>query len=73
VQTRIEALYNEARDRRVTIFRRDDGTYGLLWEEYSDDPREQCWVIVGRRTESFIDTLETARREATGRLEQWRS
>ena len=68
----VEAFYNETRNRRVTGFQRDDGTYGLLWEEYSSDPYEQCWVIVGRRSESFIDTLETALRENTERLDQWR-
>jgi hypothetical protein len=64
----IETIYDASGKRRVTIFRRDDGTYGLYWEEYSDDPYEECFIASPGRGTSFIDTLETARREARGRI-----
>jgi len=55
-------------DTRVTIFRRPNGTYGLAWEQFSHDPYEECWIPSSRHPESFLDSLETARKEANGRL-----
>jgi hypothetical protein len=63
----IETIYDAGGKHRVTIFSREDGTYGLYFEEYSDDPYEECFVPT-IQSASFIDTLETARREAQGRL-----
>lgn len=58
----------ERGDRRVTIFRRPNGTFGLIWEHYSNDPYEECWIPDARVPETFCDTLQTAKREAQGRL-----
>ena len=64
----IERIYDADRRRRVRIYMRRNGSYGLYWEEYSDHAQDECFVPSAQGT-SFIDTLETARREARGRLE----
>jgi hypothetical protein len=68
MQENIETLYNTSRTWRVTIFRRADGSYGLDWEHYSDDPYEHCWIPDMRCSVSFFDTLKTAQCEAQGRM-----
>jgi hypothetical protein len=64
----IETIYNASGNRRIHVYRRDDGTYGLEWEEYSNHPYEKCWIPCPGVGVSFCDTFETAFREARGRL-----
>ena len=52
--------------RRVDIFRRRNGTYGF--EESYWHPRDRCWIPIGPQSDSFTDSLETALREAQGRV-----
>jgi hypothetical protein len=54
---------------RVSVFERPNGTYGLAWEFYSDDPDELCWIPDMRQPETFCPDLETAKREARDRIE----
>ncbi len=64
----IETIYDASQTERVIIFRRDNGTYGLTWEKFSSDPYELCWISCMKRSESILDNLETARREARALL-----
>jgi hypothetical protein len=64
----VETIHDASGKWRITILRREDGRYTLHWERFSDDPYEMCWIGVMNRGVSFFDTLETARREARGRL-----
>jgi hypothetical protein len=62
-------IYDSSKKRRVTIFRRDDGSFSFLEERFSDDPREQCWLPqTHRRSIPICDSFETATREAAGRI-----
>ena len=68
-QTDVEIIYSPDRGRRVTIFRRADGTFGFFEEYYSQDRFEDCWIpLFNRHTESYCDSLETVRREVYGRV-----
>lgn len=65
-----ETIYDAAQKRRVVLFRRDDGTFGFQEERFSSDPLEQCWLpFVERRSECRCDSLESAMREARGRID----
>lgn len=52
--------------RRVELFRRADGTYGFEESVWAED--EQCWIPVGGYVMSITDSLESAEREARGRV-----
>jgi hypothetical protein len=56
-------------NRRVIVFRRENGTYGFTEEHFSDEPLEQCWIPQRPDSESFCDSEETAVKEATGRVD----
>jgi hypothetical protein len=62
-----ETVYSADSKRRMNIYLRDEGCCELELEKYSDDPYEHCWIPYTKSI-SFCDTLETARREAVGRL-----
>lgn len=55
--------------RRVLIVERGPGLYGFEVEHFSDDPFEMCWIPFGRYSYSLCDSIETAEREAFGRVE----
>jgi hypothetical protein len=62
-----ETIYDQDKQRRVTIFQNQDGTFGFEEDYFSDDPLEQCWVskcFPGSRCGS----LDEARREVHGRV-----
>ncbi len=65
----VKEIYDADRSRRVVIYKRDDGTFGIEQEYFSNEPRELCWIPRGGRTESFLDSLERAEAEARGRFE----
>ena len=67
MQEVVETVYAPDNKRRVTIFKRANGSYGLEWEVYSDDPYELCWIPTPKFV-SICDGLDIARREARGRL-----
>jgi hypothetical protein len=62
-------LTMEMNNWRVRVFQRENGTYGLAWEHYSDDPDELCWIPDMSQPETFCADLETAEREARERIE----
>lgn len=64
----IRTIYSANRRERVSIFRREDGTYGYCEECFSEEPPERCWIPAGRRTESICSSEETVLREAIGRV-----
>ncbi|HLY72824.1 MAG TPA: hypothetical protein VKU80_01795 [Planctomycetota bacterium] len=65
-QTIVEMIYSPERNARVQVFHRDNGTFGFEEERFQKE--EQCWIPFGRYSESIIDSLESAIREATGRV-----
>ena len=62
------ATYSRDRSHRVFIFRRPDGTFGFEDQKYSSDSNEQCWLPVGRYSDSRTPSAEDALREAIGRV-----
>src|SRR6187401_1664898 len=62
------AIYSRDRSHRVFIFRRPDGTFGFEDQKYSSDSNEQCWLPVGRYSDSRTPSAEDALREAIGRV-----
>lgn len=63
----VEVLYALERDAMVEVFRRDDGTFGFSeWRFWRD---ELLWSPRGGLSEAVLDSLETALREAKGRVE----
>ena len=65
---KVRTRYSTDRSRRVTIHRRDDGTYGFCEEQFSDDPVENCWIPCRGHTNSFCSSEEIVIREAIGRV-----
>ena len=53
-------------NRKVEIFQREDGTFGFAELRFGAD--ENCWLQVGRYSIAIIDTLDSAIREAKGRV-----
>ena len=51
---------------RVTIFRRDDGTFGF--EHWKWGTPEQSWFVSGRFSECRVDTAHDAEMEARDRV-----
>ena len=53
---------------KVQLFRRANGTYGFTILRWSDEPLEQAWTPLGRYSYCVAADLETAEREALGRI-----
>lgn len=64
----IQTIYSENKKQRVTVFQREDGTFGFSEERFSEDELEMCWLPYSRNV-SFFDTLETALHETSSRLD----
>jgi hypothetical protein len=62
----VHTIWNAGKTRRVDVFQRADGTFGF--EQWSYDIEEQSWVPFGRHSYSFMDSKETAIREARSRV-----
>jgi hypothetical protein len=58
----VEALYDDARKRRVVIFRRPSGTFGYREEYHYQNEVAEGWASLGGRA-CYWDGLETAMRE----------
>ena len=68
----LERIYSSDRQRRIVIFRRDDGLFAYREEyhwvnDYDKDKPFEGWAKLppGR---SFFDSLEVARREVAARV-----
>ena len=55
--------------RKVSIFQRDDGTFGFEVLKWASDPLEQCWMPFGRYSHCIAPDEATAEREARNRVE----
>ncbi len=64
----IQTIYSDSKKQRVTVFQRDDETFGFLQEYFSEDEFEMCWVPIFTNW-SYFDTEETALREVYGRVD----
>jgi hypothetical protein len=62
----INVLYHDEQTRKVVIFQREDGNYGF--EEFRFGVKEQAWFPVGRYSEAFVESSESALREARARI-----
>lgn len=63
-------LYDLDKKRRVLILRNTNGAYSFVEESFSTDPYEQCWIPVTKgRSIPVCDSIETALREAKGRID----
>ena len=65
---RLREIYNTERTKRVAFYRRSPESFSFIEERWSDDEYERCWIL-GRWPDSICDSLETAIREATERIE----
>ncbi len=65
-QNVVEVIYSPERNAQVQIFRRGNGTVGF--SELRFHPEERCWIPFGRYSEAIIDSVQSAIREATGRV-----
>ncbi len=63
----LPVIYNAERTRRVVFEQNSDGSIGFQEEIWTDEPYGPVWYV-GRWPDSHCDTLETAMREARGRL-----
>ena len=41
---RVKEIYDDTRMRRVTIFRREAGSFYYQLEHFSEHPLELCWI-----------------------------
>jgi hypothetical protein len=66
--TVIETVVSERGDRKVEIYRRDNGTFGF--DEYIWDEEDRAWCQLGGGIHSYavIDTLERSIAEAKARV-----
>ena len=65
-QNVVEVIYSPERNAQIQIFRRANGTFGFA--ELRFHTEENCWIPFGRYSEAFIDSVQSALREATGRV-----
>jgi hypothetical protein len=63
----VQTLYSPDRKRRVHIVRRGNGTFSHEEEYFSTDEFEMCWIPLSGHL-SVFDSVDTALREARGRL-----
>jgi hypothetical protein len=65
-RTIIDVIYNSERNARVQIYLRDNGTFGFEEERFQNE--EKCWTTYGQYSEAIIESVESAIREAKGRV-----
>jgi hypothetical protein len=65
----IHTVVDEAKKRRVVVFRREDGSFGFEEERFSDEPMEMRWIPFGRYSICRCDTADRALAEAQNRVE----
>ena len=61
-----KTLVNSDGTRKVEVFQRVDNTFGF--EELKFGQEEQAWFPVGKYSTAIIDSLESAIKEAKGRV-----
>jgi hypothetical protein len=64
----LRTIYSREGRQRVIFYRHADETVGFVEEVWSDEPFENCW-LPRQWPDSHCDSLETALREAAGRIE----
>jgi hypothetical protein len=64
---RLREIYSEDRQKRVVFYRRLDDSFSFVEEIWFESEFGQGWAI-GKWPDSICDSLETAVREARGRL-----
>jgi hypothetical protein len=62
----IQTFWSSDSNHKVEIFQRDDATFGFAELRFAAD--ENCWFQGGRYSIAIIDTLDSAIREAKGRV-----
>jgi hypothetical protein len=62
----LRTLHDAPHKQRVVIYRREDGSFGFQNERFAVE--EQCWIPRGAFSAAHCDTLESAEREARGRV-----
>jgi len=65
----VKTIMSEAADRKLDIFRRDNGTFGF--EEFFFDLEEEVWCPVPGQSYAIVDTVERATAEGIARV-SWR-
>ena len=66
----IKTIMSEAGDRKLDIFRRDNGTFGF--EEFFFDFEEKARCPVRGQSYAIVDTVERATAEGMARV-SWRA
>jgi hypothetical protein len=64
----VKVFVHQDGKRRVLIVRHPNGSHGFEEEYWSDGPLELCWCRCTKNPLTICDTLETAEREALGRI-----
>ena len=68
----IKTIVHPDGKRRVVFTCRSGKQFKFGEDYFSEEPLEQCWIPKGSRGETICDSLETAMREAKGRI-KWLS
>jgi len=66
---RIKEIYDDDRDQRVVISRRDSGTFYYFEERFSTDPYEMCWIPRSQHLTGFYESAERAESEARSNVD----
>jgi hypothetical protein len=64
----VDQVVNHDKTRRVNFYLKNDGTFTYEQEMFSNEPEEMVWIPTGPSVARIFDTLETARREASGNI-----
>lgn len=65
-QNAVKVIHDASGYRRVVIYRHSNGTFGF--EEWKFLTEENSWAPLRKKSETFVNTVEQALREATGRI-----
>ena len=60
----VQEIYDEDKERRIVISRRENGTYFYEEEYFSTHEYEMCWIPKKQHWIGFYDSRDTALREA---------
>jgi hypothetical protein len=66
--TNVQTIYDEAYERRLIVFQRDDSTFEFREEQFSAEPMEMAWISLSLDSSCRCDTAERVLAEARGRV-----
>ncbi len=71
----VKTIYSIDKKNKIDFIQKSNGTFYFEEEHFSEDPLEMYWITVYAQFQTICDSLDTAIREAKGRIswleEQW--